>query len=96
MAWNKVFAGKVSGMAKNIFVGNLAWSATHDDLLQLFGQHGTVKNAQVISDRATGRSRGFGFVEMENDADADKAIEALNGLEHGSRLLKVNAAKPRE
>ncbi|MBI3409307.1 MAG: RNA-binding protein [Planctomycetes bacterium] len=83
-------------MAKNIYVGNLAWGATADDLLQLFGQHGKVARAQVITDRETGRSRGFGFVEMENDAEADKAIEALNGFQHDNRPLTVNEAKPRE
>lgn len=83
-------------MAKNLYVGNLAWAATADDLLQLFGQYGRVARAQIITDRDTGRSRGFGFVEMENDAEADKAIEALNGFQHGDRPLTVNEAKPRE
>jgi RNA recognition motif-containing protein len=83
-------------MAKNIYVGNLAWGVTNEDLLELFGQYGKVRQAQVISDRETGRSRGFGFVEMEDDAEADKAIEALNGAEHNSRPLTVNVAKPRE
>jgi RNA recognition motif-containing protein len=83
-------------MAKNIYVGNLVWSATADDLLEIFGQYGKVVRAQVITDRETGRSRGFGFVEMENDEEANKAIEALNGLEHDSRPLTVNEAKPRE
>src|SRR6266536_306985 len=66
-------------MAKNIYVGNLVWDATADDLLALFQEHGSVTRAQVITDRETGRSRGFGFVEMENDAEAQKAIDALNG-----------------
>lgn len=83
-------------MAKNIYVGNLAWAVTQDDLLQLFTQHGKVARAQVISDRDTGRSRGFGFVEMENDEEAQKAIDALNGFEHQNRPLTVNEAKPRE
>src|ERR1700704_3972143 len=83
-------------MAKNIYVGNLVWDATHDDLLELFGQYGKVSRAQVISDRETGRSRGFGFVEMENDAEAQKAIEALNNFDHKGRALTVNEAKPRE
>ena len=83
-------------MAKNIYVGNLAWGATADDLLELFGKHGKVARAQVITDRETGRSRGFGFVEMESDAEADKAIEALNGFSHDGRPLTVNEAKPRE
>ncbi len=83
-------------MAKNIYVGNLVWDATADDLLELFEQHGKVARAQVITDRETGRSRGFGFVEMENDAEAQKAIEALNNFEHNGRPLTVNEAKPRE
>jgi RNA recognition motif-containing protein len=83
-------------MAKNIYVGNLVWDATADDLLELFQQHGTVTRAQVITDRETGRSRGFGFVEMENDGEAQKAIEALNGFDHNGRPLTVNEARPRE
>jgi RNA recognition motif-containing protein len=83
-------------MAKNIYVGNLAWSVTSDDLLELFSQFGTVKSAQVIADRETGRSRGFGFVEMENDDEAQKAIEALNGSTHQDRPLTVNIARERE
>ena len=83
-------------MAKNIYVGNLAWSVTSDDLLELFSQFGTVKSAQVIADRETGRSRGFGFVEMENDEEAQKAIEALNGATHQDRPLTVNIARERE
>jgi RNA recognition motif-containing protein len=83
-------------MAKNIYVGNLAWSVTSDDLLELFSQFGAVKSAQVIADRETGRSRGFGFVEMENDEEAQKAIEALNGSTHQERPLTVNVARERE
>jgi RNA recognition motif-containing protein len=83
-------------MAKNIYVGNLAWSVTNEDLLELFGQHGTVVSAQVISDRETGRSRGFGFVVMESDQDAETAIQALNQSLHNNRPLTVNEAKPRE
>jgi RNA recognition motif-containing protein len=83
-------------MAKNIHVGNLAWAVTNDDLLELFGQYGKVTNAQVIMDRDTGRSRGFGFVEMENDEEAQKAIEALDGATHENRPLTVNVAKERE
>jgi len=83
-------------MAKNIYVGNLVWDATADDLLELFEQHGRVTRAQVITDRETGRSRGFGFVEMESDAEAQKAIEALNGFDHNGRPLTVNEARPRE
>jgi cold-inducible RNA-binding protein len=83
-------------MAKNIYVGNLVWDATADDLLALFQEHGKVARAQVITDRETGRSRGFGFVEMENDAEAQKAIEELNGADFKGRPLTVNEARPRE
>lgn len=83
-------------MAKNIYVGNLVWDATPDDLMALFQEHGRVKNAQVITDRETGRSRGFGFVEMENDSEAQQAIDALNGSDYNGRPLTVNEAKPRE
>jgi RNA recognition motif-containing protein len=83
-------------MAKNIYVGNLTWDATADDLLALFQQHGQVARAQVITDRETGRSRGFGFVEMANDAEAQKAIDALNGSAFRGRPLTVNEARPRE
>jgi RNA recognition motif-containing protein len=83
-------------MAKNLYVGNLSWGATQDDLYELFSQYGKVTRAQVISDRETGRSRGFGFVEMEDDAEAQRAIDALNGYAHDSRPLMVNEARPRE
>ncbi len=83
-------------MAKNIYVGNLTWDATSDDLLALFQEHGAVARAQVITDRETGRSRGFGFVEMDNDGEAQKAIDALNGHDFRGRALTVNEAKPRE
>jgi RNA recognition motif-containing protein len=83
-------------MAKNIYVGNLVWDATADDLLALFQEHGKVARAQVITDRETGRSRGFGFVEMENEAEAQKAIEELNGADFKGRPLTVNEARPRE
>src|SRR5438309_1142990 len=83
-------------MAKNIYVGNLVWDATADDLLALFQEHGQVARAQVITDRETGRSRGFGFVEMDDDAEAQKAIDALNGMQYKGRPLTVNEARPRE
>jgi RNA recognition motif-containing protein len=83
-------------MAKNIYVGNLVWDVTADDLLELFEKHGKVTRAQVITDKETGRSRGFGFVEMESDAEAQKAIAALNGSDHNGRPLTVNEARPRE
>jgi RNA recognition motif-containing protein len=82
-------------MAKNIYVGNLVWDASSDDLLGLFQQYGSVSKAQVISDRETGRSRGFGFVEMANDSEAAAAIEALNGTPFKGRALTVNEAQPR-
>src|SRR3954451_2351512 len=83
-------------MAKNIYVGNLVWDCTADDLLALFQEQGNVTRAQVITDRETGRSRGFGFVEMDDDAEAQKAVEALNGADYSGRPLTVNEAKPRE
>jgi len=82
-------------MAKSIYVGNLPFSASDDELRDIFAEHGDVHSARVITDRATGRSRGFGFVEMDDDL-ADTAIEALNGSEMGGRPLRVNEARPRE
>src|SRR3954469_14299261 len=81
-------------MAKNIYVGNLSFEATAADLETAFGQHGTVQKAQVVTDRETGRSRGFGFVEMSDGGDA--AIAALNGAQLQGRTLTLNEAKPRE
>ena len=78
----------------NIYVGNLTWQATADDLLQLFGQYGTVDRAQVVNDRETGRSRGFGFVEMAEGGEA--AIDNLNGAMFQGRTLTVNEARQRE
>jgi len=78
----------------NIYVGNLSYSMTSDELERLFSEHGQVDSAAVIMDRDTGRSRGFGFVEMPDDA-GHKAIEALNGADHGGRKLNVNEARPR-
>lgn len=82
-------------MGKNIYVGNLSFDSTEEGLRGLFEQFGTVHSAKVITDRDTGRSRGFGFVEMDSEA-ADAAIEALNGKEFDGRALKVNEARPRE
>jgi cold-inducible RNA-binding protein len=79
---------------KKIYVGNLAFSTTEQQLRDLFGQHGTVSSVALITDRETGQPRGFGFVEMENGAD--KAISQLDGKEVGGRTLKVNEARPRE
>jgi RNA recognition motif-containing protein len=83
-------------MSTNIYVGNLPWQTTSDDLYQLFQQYGVVVKTQVISDRETGRSRGFGFVEMENESEAHAAIEALHDKPFNGRPLTVNVAKPRE
>ena len=82
-------------MAKKIYVGNLPWSTTSSDLEQLFGAHGPVRSAEVISDRETGRSRGFGFVEMETDEGMSQAIQALNGYDMDGRAITVNEAKER-
>ena len=79
---------------KNLYVGNLPFSTTSDDLVALFGEHGTVQRAQVVNDRETGRSRGFAFVEMTDGAE--NAINALNGADFQGRTLTVNEAKPRE
>lgn len=81
-------------MSKKIYVGNLPFSANSDEVRELFAAHGNVLNVNLINDRETGRPRGFGFVEME-DADADKAIEAINGTEFGGRTLNVNVARER-
>ncbi len=83
-------------MATNIYVGNLPWSTTKEDLYELFQQYGEVSRAQVIIDRETGRSRGFGFVEMPNDDEAQAAINALNEQMYNGRPLTVNVARPRE
>jgi len=80
---------------KNLFVGSLSFSATDDDMRQLFSNYGTVERASVLMDRETGRSRGFGFVEMTNDDEADAAIAALNGSTHMGRTLNVNEARPK-
>ena len=79
----------------NIYVGNLPFSSNSGDLEELFGQYGSVDSAAVISDRETGRSRGFGFVEMGNDEEARRAIEELDGHDMGGRNLRVNEARPR-
>jgi len=83
-------------MAKNIYVGNLPYDTNGDDLVQLFQAYGTVTSGQVIIDKFSGRSRGFGFVELANDDEAQAAIDALNGTPYGGRPLTVNEAKPRE
>jgi RNA recognition motif-containing protein len=82
-------------MGKKLYVGNLSYNVTDSDLEQMFAQHGTVQSAQVIMDRDTGRSKGFGFVEMGSEAEAKNAITALNGVEKDGRALTVNEARPK-
>ena len=83
-------------MNKKLYVGNLSYTATDDDLYDLFSAHGTVESASVITDRESGRSRGFGFVELSTAEEAEKAVAALNGTEHQGRTLTVNLSRPRE
>jgi RNA recognition motif-containing protein len=83
-------------MGKKIYVGNLAYGVSSSDLQQMFEPYGTVQSAQVIMDRDSGRSKGFGFVEMDGEAEAQAAIAALNGKETDGRTLTVNEARPRE
>ncbi len=82
-------------VAKTIFIGNLPWSATEDDLIQLVSPHAQVLSARIASDRETGRSRGFGFVEVD-DQQLPAALDALQNVEMGGRLLTINEARPRE
>lgn len=82
-------------MAKKLFVGGLPYTTTSDDLKNHFAAAGTVLTAQVISDKFSGRSKGFGFVEMSSDEEADKAIEMFNGTDFGGRSLAVNEARPK-
>ena len=83
-------------MGSKLYVGNLSYNVTSSDLEQLCSQHGTVQSAEVIQDRESGRSKGFGFVQMGSDEEAQAVIAALNGQEHDGRSLTVNEAKPRE
>jgi RNA recognition motif-containing protein len=83
-------------VGKKLYVGNLSYDVKDSELEQLFTEFGTVESAVVIMDKMTGRSKGFGFVEMASDAEAQAAISALNGKQHGERPLTVNEAKPRE
>jgi len=83
-------------MGKRLYVGNLSYSVDSSALESLFAAHGQVTSAQVITDRDTGRSKGFGFVEMANDNEAEAAIAALHGQQHDGRTLTVNEARPRE
>jgi cold-inducible RNA-binding protein len=83
-------------MGAKLYVGNLGFDVQNSDLEEMFSAHGSVKSAQIITDRDTGRSKGFGFVEMGGDSEAEAAIAALNGREYRGRALTVNEAKPRE
>ena len=83
-------------MAKKLFVGGIPWATTSDDLQQMFSAHGAVTSATVITDKMSGRSRGFGFVEFANDAEADAAVAALNNSQYGGRTLVVKEARPLE
>ena len=83
-------------MAKKLYVGNLSFQTTQADLTSMFEQHGSVESVKIITDRDTGRSKGFGFVEMNDDEAAEKAIAQLNGKEVGGRALTVNEARPME
>lgn len=82
-------------MGKKLYVGNMSYDMDSSSLQELFTPHGTVTSAEVIADRDTGRSKGFGFVEMSSDAEAQAGIAALNGKDHGGRALTVNEAKPK-
>ncbi len=83
-------------MGRKLYVGNLSYGVTDSDLETMFAAHGTVQSAQVIMDRDTSRSKGFGFVEMSNDQEAQAAIAGLNGQDKEGRALTVNEARPRE
>ena len=83
-------------MGRKLYVGNLSYDVDSSSLQEMFAQHGTVESAEIISDRETGRSKGFGFVQMGSDEEAATAISAMNGQEYGGRPLTVNEAKPRE
>ncbi len=82
-------------MSQSIYVGNLPYSTREEDLREVFEAHGNVENVKIIRDRETGRSRGFGFVEMSTDEETNAAISALNGSDLGGRTLKVSLSKPR-
>jgi RNA recognition motif-containing protein len=96
MTWRLFQSFLTRGLCVNIFVGNLAFSATDQDLRQLFEPYGVVDTINIITDRYTGQSRGFGFVDMPDSAAAKAAIQGLQGQALGGRTLNVNEAKPRE
>jgi len=83
-------------MSKKLFIGNIEWGATEESLKELFGEYGDIEEAIIIKDRMSGRSKGFGFITFANDADADKALEALNGHDLNGRELVVNEARAKE
>jgi RNA recognition motif-containing protein len=83
-------------VSKKLFVGSLPWAVSDEALKEAFTQYGNVVSAKVVTDRQTGRSRGFGFVEMESDSEASAAIEALNGSDFNGRNIVVNEAKPKD
>lgn len=83
-------------MGRRLYIGNLSYNMSSSDLETLFSEHGTVRSAEVISDKSTGQSRGFGFVEMDSDEEAQAAIAALNGQAYEDRTLTVNEARPRQ
>jgi cold-inducible RNA-binding protein len=89
-------ASKVQHVSKKLYVGNLSFDVTQEQLQELFAPYGTVRSSQLISDRATGRSKGFGFVEMSSDKEAESAIGGMNGQMVDGRALTVNEAKPKE
>jgi cold-inducible RNA-binding protein len=89
------FADRKRGTVKNIFVGNLSFNTSEDELRQLFETYGQVDRVSILTDRETGRSRGFGFVEMSNSEEGDKAIAGLNGSQFGGRTINVNEARPK-
>ncbi len=83
-------------MGRKLYVGNLPYSATESDLSERFADSGTVESCKLITDRDTGQSKGFGFIEMATDSEAQAAIESLNGADYGGRPMRVNEAKPQE
>jgi RNA recognition motif-containing protein len=91
-----LFSKEEPQMGAKIYVGGLPYSATEQELSDLFGRHGSVASARIITDKFTGQARGFGFVEMSSDAEAQAAVAALNGTEMGGRTLTVNEARPQE
>jgi RNA recognition motif-containing protein len=91
-----VLSGKEVVMGKKLYVGNLSYDVSNESLEEMFAAFGSVQSAQIVMDRDTGRSKGFGFVEMSSDQEAQAAINGLNGKEAGGRSLTVNEARPRE